>query len=95
MMRHDLSGSESVHPQLLDKTIRNYDFAGTAWEMRKRAAVAQFTREEFQGRLCKSAEVCPAYACSDRRRWISGKTSSIVASSAIALPKAASSRSSS
>jgi hypothetical protein len=35
MMRHDLSGSASVHQQLLDKTIRNCDFAGTAWEMQR------------------------------------------------------------
>jgi hypothetical protein len=62
---------------------------------RKRAGVAQCTAGDFQGRVCESVEVCPAYAGLDRCRLISGRTSSITVSSAIALPKAASSRSSS
>lgn len=60
----------------------------------KRAGVAQCAGGDFQGRLRESAEFCPAYSCSDRRRLISGKTSSITVSSAIALPKAVSRRSS-
>jgi hypothetical protein len=64
-------------------------------ELRKRAGVAQCTAGDFQGRVCESVEVCPAYAGLDRCRLISGRTSSITVSSAIALPKAASSRSSS
>ena len=63
-------------------------------ETRKRAGVAQCTGGEFQGRLRESAEFCPAYSCSDWRRLISGNTSSITESSAIALPKAVSMRSS-
>jgi hypothetical protein len=61
---------------------------------RKRAGVAQCTGGEFQGMLRESAEFCPAYSCSDWRRLISGNTSSITESSAIALPKAVSRRSS-
>jgi hypothetical protein len=62
--------------------------------VRKRAGVAQCAGDDFRGKLRESAEVCPAYSCSDWRRLISGKTSSITELSAITLPKAASIRSS-
>jgi hypothetical protein len=65
-----------------------------AQKHRKRVPVAQCTGGEFLGRLRESAEFYPAYSCSDCRRLISGKTSSITVSSAIALPKAVSRRSS-
>lgn len=60
-----------------------------------RAGTTQCTGDDFRGRLREPEEVCPAYSCADWRRLISGKTSSMTELSAITLPKAASSRSSS